>query len=308
MRLIFMGTPDFGVPTLAALLQAGHEIVGVYTQPPRAAGRGMDVRKSPVQLAAEAAGLPVFSRESLKSAEEQSRFAALNADVAVVVAYGLLLPKPILDAPRHGCLNIHASLLPRWRGAAPMQRAIMAGDGETGIAIMRMDEGLDTGAVCLEKRIPIAADTTAGALHDQLAPLAADLMVAALAKLQAGMLSCRAQSDQGVTYANKITAMDRRIDWSRSAFDVHNLIRALSPHPGAWLELALAGKSERVKVLRSVVIEMSGTPGTLLDDHLTVACGHGAVRLVEIQRAGKKPMPPEEFLRGAKLSVGTRLG
>ena len=308
MRLIFMGTPDFAVPTLSALVGGGHEIVAVYTQPPRAAGRGMNLRKSPVQLAAEAAGLPVFSPESLKSVEEQSRFGALKADVAVVVAYGLLLPKPILDAPRHGCLNIHASLLPRWRGAAPMQRAIMAGDAETGIAIMRMDEGLDTGAVCLERRIPIGADTTAGELHDKLASLGADLMVEALAELQAGTLHCRAQTEQGVTYANKIMAGDTRIDWSRSALDVHNLIRALSPHPGAWFELVVNGKSERVKVLRSAIVENSGTPGILLDDRLTVACGDGAVRLVQIQRAAKQPMSADEFLRGAKLRLGTRLG
>ncbi|MGI8724718.1 MAG: methionyl-tRNA formyltransferase, partial [Methyloceanibacter sp.] len=222
--------------------------------------------------------------------------------------YCPLLPNPVLRSPRHGCFSFHSSLLPLWPSAAPMQRAIMAGDAETGIAIMRMDEGLDTGAVCLEKRIPIAADTTAGELHDKLASLGADLMVEALAELQAGTLHCRAQTERGITYANKIMAGDTRIDWSRSALDLHNLIRALSPHPGAWFELAVNGKSERVKVLRSGVVEMLGTPGTLLDDRLTIACGDGAVRLVEIQRAGKKPMSADEFLRGAKLRLGTRLG
>ena len=308
LRLIFMGTPDFAVPTLSALLKAGHEVVSVYTQPPRAAGRGMNLRKSPVQLAAEAAGLPVRSPETLKSSAEEDGFSSLKADAAIVVAYGLLLPKPILKAPRHGCFNLHASLLPRWRGAAPMQRAIMAGDSETGIAIMRMDEGLDTGPVCLEQRVPIAAEMTAGELHDQLAALGADVMVKALAELQAGTLHCRAQGAEGVTYANKINSDHTRIDWSRPASEIHNLIRGLSPHPGAWFEIEMNGTSERVKILRSVRAEMSGTPGTLLDDRLTVACGDGAVRLVEVQRAGRKPMSADEFLRGAKLTSGSVLG
>ena len=307
LRLIFMGTPDFAVPTLRALLDAGHEIAAVYTQPPRAAGRGMNTRKSPVQTAAEAGGLTTLHPESLRSGGEAERFAHFGADAAIVVAYGLLLPKPILAAPKHGCFNLHASLLPRWRGAAPIQRAIMAGDSETGIAVMRMNEGLDTGDVCMERRVPLSAETTAGALHDQFATLGAALMADALQALEAGTLQCKAQAD-GATYAEKITAADTRIDWSRPAVVVHAQIRALSPHPGAWFEAAINGKSERIKVLRASLAEVSGTPGTLLDDSLTVACGDGAVRLTQVQRAGKKPVPAEEFLRGAKLGIGQELG
>lgn len=308
LRIIFMGTPDFAVPTLRAILDAGHEVVAVYSQPPRAAGRGMALRKSPVQQAAEEAGLTVLTPERLKSAEEQSRFASFDADVAVVVAYGLILPKPILDAPRHGALNLHASLLPRCRGAAPINRAIMAGDAETGISVMRITEGLDAGPVCLEARVPIGANETAGELHDALAIRGARLMVQALAVLERGELDCRPQAEGGVTYAEKIDPAETRIDWSRPAREVHNLIRGLSPYPGAWFEVDLNGKRERIKALRSTLAEDSGAPGALLDENLTIACGQGAVRLVEVQRAGKRPMSAEDFLRGAALAPRTVLG
>jgi methionyl-tRNA formyltransferase len=308
MRIIFMGTPDFAVPTLAALLGAGHHIVGVYTQPPRAAGRGLAPRKSPVQVLAEIKRLPVHTPPSLRSADDQGRFNGLDADVAIVVAYGLILPKPILEAPRFGCFNLHASLLPRWRGAAPIQRAIMAGDTETGIAIMRMEEGLDTGAVCLAERETIGPDETAGELHDRLAEAGALLMVRALHDLEQGALACWPQHDEGTTYAAKMEPAETRIDWSRSATEVHNLIRSLSPHPSAWFEVELSGKRERVRALRSTLAEGEGTPGAVLDDKLTIACGAGAVRLAEVQRAGKRAMSAEEFLRGAKLRVGAVLG
>jgi methionyl-tRNA formyltransferase len=308
LRIIFMGTPDFAVPTLRAILDAGHEVVAVYSQPPRAAGRGMALRKSPVQQAAKEAGLTVLTPERLKSAEEQFRFASFDADVAVVVAYGLILPKPILDAPRHGALNLHASLLPRWRGAAPINRAIMAGDAETGISVMRITEGLDAGPVCLEARVPIGANETAGELHDALAIRGARLMVQALAVLERGELDCRPQAEGGVNSAEKIDPAETRIDWSRPAREVHNLIRGLSPYPGAWFEVDLNGKRERIKALRSTLAEDSGAPGALLDENLTIACGQGAVRLVEVQRAGKRPMSAEDFLRGAALAPRTVLG
>jgi methionyl-tRNA formyltransferase len=308
MRIIFMGTPEFAVPTLRAIVDAGHEMVAVYTQPPRAAGRGMALRKSPVQQTAEQAGLNVLVPERLKSTEEQARFASFDADAAVVVAYGLILPEAILDAPRHGALNLHASLLPRWRGAAPINRAIMAGDSETGISVMRVTEGLDAGPVCLEARVPIGANETAGELHDELATNGAKLMVRALSALQRDQLDCRPQAEGGVTYAEKIDPAETRIDWSRPARDVHNLIRGLSPYPGAWFEMELNGKRERIKALRSTLAEGSGAPGTLLDDSLAVACGQGAVRLVEVQRAGKRPMGAHEFLRGMPLRSGRMIG
>ena len=308
MRIVFMGTPDFAVPALRALLDAGHEIVAVYSQPPRAAGRGLALRQSPVQLAAEQAGLPVFTPERLKTAEEQERFLAFNADAAVVVAYGLILPKPILAATRLGVFNVHASLLPRWRGAAPINRAIMAGDTGTGVSIMRLTEGLDAGPVCLTERVAIGPEMTAGELHDALAPLGAELMVKALRELEAGRLDCRPQHDEAATYAPKLDHKETRINWKLRSRQVRDRIRGLSPHPGAWLEIELNGKRERVKVLRSVLAQSSGVPGTLLDDRLTVACGEGAVRLTEIQRAGRKPMPADEFLRGVKLPAGTALG
>jgi methionyl-tRNA formyltransferase len=308
LRIIFMGTPDFAVPTLRAILEAGHEVVAVYSQPPRAAGRGMALRKSPVQQAAEETGLAVLTPERLKSAEESARFASLTPDVAVVVAYGLILPKPILDAPKHGALNLHASLLPRWRGAAPINRAIMAGDTETGVAVMRITEGLDAGPVCLEARAPIGADETAGELHDALATRGARLMVHALSALEGGGLDCRPQAEGGVTYAEKIDPAETRIDWSRPAREVHNLIRGLSPYPGAWFEIDLNGKPERIKALRSTLANGSGAPGLALDNKLTIACGEGAVRLVEVQRAAKRPMSADDFLRGATIAHGTVLG
>lgn len=308
LRIIFMGTPDFAVPTLRAILEAGHEVVAVYSQPPRAAGRGMALRKSPVQQAAEETGLAVLTPERLKSAEEPARFGSLTPDVAVVVAYGLILPKPILDAPKHGALNLHASLLPRWRGAAPINRAIMAGDTETGVAVMRITEGLDAGPVCLEARAPIGADETAGELHDALATCGARLMVHALSALEGGGLDCRPQAEGGVTYAEKIDPAETRIDWSRPAREVHNLIRGLSPYPGAWFEIDLNGKPERIKALRSTLANGSGAPGLALDNKLTIACGEGAVRLVEVQRAAKRPMSADDFLRGATIAHGTVLG
>lgn len=307
MRIIFMGTPDFAVPALGAVIAAGHEVVGVYTQPPRAAGRGLAARKSPVQLFAESKGLPVHTPANLKSAEEQARFKSLNADAGVVVAYGQILPKAILEAPRYGCFNIHASLLPRWRGAAPIQRALLAGDAETGVAVMRIEEKLDTGAVCLMERTAIGPDETAGELHDSLSELGAELMVRVLGDLGKGSLACWPQHEQGVTYAAKIEPGETRIDWSRPASDVHNLIRGLSPHPGAWFEVDLNGKRERVRVLGSTLAEGEGKPGTVLDDQLTIACGKGSVRLLQVQRAGKRPMPVAEFRRGAKLPVGSLL-
>jgi methionyl-tRNA formyltransferase len=308
MRIVFMGTPEFAVPTLRAVRDAGHEIAAVYTQPPRAAGRGMGLRKSSVHGTAEELGLEVRTPASLKSAEEQERFRALHADAAVVVAYGLILPKPILHGTRHGAFNLHASLLPRWRGAAPINRAVMAGDTESGVAVMRITEGLDEGPVCLEARTPIGRDETAGELHDALAERGARLMVQALDALERGQLDCRAQAEAGATYAKKIDPAEARIDWSQPAIEVHNLIRGLSPYPGAWFEVEINGKRERIKVLRSTFVEMSGTPGAALDDHLTIACGEGAVRLTELQRAGKRPMPAEEFLRGVPLRAGAKVG
>lgn len=307
MRIIFMGTPDFAVPTLRAVLDAGHEVVAVYTQPPRAAGRGMALRKSPVHDYAEQAGLTVLTPERLKSSEEQQRFSALNADAAIVVAYGLILPPPILAGTRHGAFNIHASLLPRWRGAAPINRAIMAGDAETGVSIMRVDEGLDTGPVCLTERVALGPDMTAGELHDALAAKGAHLMVEALAALERGRLDCKPQSSEGVTYAEKIEPAESRIDWSRPAREVHNHIRGLSPHPGAWFEVELNGKVERVRALRSTLAQAEAPPGTVLDDRLTIACGDGAVRLTQVQRAGKRPMSAEDFLRGVQLAPGAAL-
>ncbi|PLP57262.1 methionyl-tRNA formyltransferase [Mesorhizobium loti] len=308
LRVVFMGTPDFSVATLRVLAEAGHDIVAVYTQPPRAAGRrGLELTPSPVQREAELLGMEVHTPASLKGEAEQATFRDLNADVAVVVAYGLLLPKPILDAPRLGCLNGHASLLPRWRGAAPIQRAIMAGDAETGIMVMRMEQGLDTGPVGLVEKLAIDPDMTAGDLHDRLMGTGAGLMVEALARLEAGTLSFVEQAAEGVTYAAKIDKTETRIDWTRPADAVHNHVRGLSPFPGGWCEVTIAGRVERLKLLRSTVAEGAGEPGGILDDRLTVACGAGAVRLVEVQRAGGKPVTAQEFLRGAKLEEGMKL-
>ena len=307
MRIIFMGTPDFAVPALGAVLAAGHEVLGVYTQRPRAAGRGLAPRKSPVQAFAETRGLSVLTPVNLRGTDEHARFTALNADASVVVAYGQILPKAILDAPRYGCFNIHASLLPRWRGAAPIQRALLAGDAETGVAVMRIEEKLDTGAVCLMERAAIGPDETAGELHDRLSERGAELMVRVLSDLGKGSLACWPQHDEGVTFAAKIEPDETRIDWSRKADEVHNQIRGLSPHPGAWIEVDLNGKRERVRALRSTLAEGQGKPGTVLDDQLTIACGKGSVRLLQVQRAGKRPMPVAEFRRGAELPVGSLL-
>ena len=304
MRIIFMGTPDFAVPALGAVLDAGHEVVAVYTQPPRAAGRGLGLKKSPVQLFAEGKGLPVFTPASLKSPEEQARFKSFNADAAVVVAYGLILPKPILEAPRFGCFNIHASLLPRWRGAAPIQRAIMAGDAETGVAIMRMEEGLDTGAVCLAERTPIWPDETAGELHDRLAALGAGLMVRALERSGEGLARLLAAARSGRHLCRQDRAVGHAHRLVAAGDEVQYQIQGLSPHPGAWFEIELAGKRERVRALRATLAEGEGKPGTLLDDQLTIACGKGAVRLTQVQRAGKRPMGAGDFLRGARSRRG----
>jgi methionyl-tRNA formyltransferase len=300
-----MGTPDFAVPALSEIVAAGHDLLAVYTQPPRPAGRGMAARKSAVHSFAEEAGIPVYTPNSLKKAEVQNEFYAHDAEVAVVAAYGLILPKAILHAPQFGCLNIHASLLPRWRGAAPIQRAIMAGDTHTGVAIMQMDEGLDTGPVCLGERISIGPDMTAGELHDELSLLGAKLIARALDQLGQGKLQCHPQPAEGVTYAAKIGKDEEKIDWTRPALEVHNQIRSLSPVPGAWFEALLSGRRERIKVLRSVVVSGRGEPGMLLDGQLTVACGHQAVRFTRVQRAGKKPMLGVEFLRGFPLGKGT---
>ena len=304
MRLIFMGTPDFAVPTLIGLAAAGHEIAAVYTRAAKPAVRGMEVQVSPVEREAHRLGLPVFTPSTLKTAEAQDAFRAHNADAGVVVAYGLILPKPILEALRLGCFNVHASLLPRWRGAAPINRAIMAGDTETGITIMKMDEGLDTGAMAMAERIGIGANMTAGELHDALAQLGPDLMLRALAAAERGSLSLTPQGERGVTYAAKIGKDETRIDWAKPWKQVHNHIRGLSPFPGAWFEIG----GLRVKALRSTQGEGAGAPGTLLDDKLTIACGEGAVRLTQVQRAGRQPMAAEEFLRGTPMKAGSHFG
>ncbi|MES0129384.1 methionyl-tRNA formyltransferase [Mesorhizobium sp. M0029] len=312
LRVIFMGTPEFSVPVLRAIAEAGHEIAAVYTQPPRAAGRrGLELTPSPVQREAERLGIEVRTPLSLKGEAEQAAFQALRADVAVVVAYGLLLPKAILEAPRLGCLNGHASLLPRWRGAAPIQRAIMAGDVETGMMVMRMEEGLDTGPVALVEKCAIEPDMTAGDLHDRLMNIAATLMVEALSRLETNTLASTLQAADGVTYARKIDKSETRVDWTRPAAEVHNHIRGLSPFPGAWCEADIGGRTERLKLLRSTLSEGTlsesmGESGGILDDRLTVACGSGAVRLVEVQRAGGKPAAAQEFLRGAKIEKGMK--
>jgi methionyl-tRNA formyltransferase len=300
MRLVFMGTPEFSVSVLKALISAGHDILCVYAQPPRPAGRGMALRPTAVHTFAEAAGIEVRTPLSLKSTEEQIRFKALNADAAVVVAYGLLLPKAILDAPRHGCFNVHASLLPRWRGAAPIQRAIMAGDNETGVTIMRMDEGLDTGAMMLTVKCAIDDATTASSLHDILAALGAKAMVDVLAHpLHAG----EAQPTAGVTYAKKIDKAEARIDFTRSSTEVLRHIHGLSPFPGAWMLV----NGTRIKVLRCETVEVQDTPGKFVDNALTVACGQGAIRCLELQREGKGVMIADVFLRGLAIAAGTEV-
>jgi methionyl-tRNA formyltransferase len=303
MRLIFMGTPDFAVPALIEIAARGHDIAAVYARAPKPAGRGMDMQPVPVEREARKLDLPVLTPASLKPEDVQAQFRSHQADAAVVVAYGLLLPPAILDAVPQGCFNIHASLLPRWRGAAPINRAIMAGDGESGVSIMKMDAGLDTGAVAMAERVAIEPDMTAGELHDVLSRLGADLMARSLAALARGSLTYTPQPAVGVTYAAKIAKSETRIDWSKPWREVHNHCRGLSPFPGAWFEL----DGTRVKVVRSTQGEGSGAPGTVLDGRLTIACGDGAVRLVTVQRAGRQPMTAEEFLHGTPVQAGTRV-
>ncbi|HKX09364.1 MAG TPA: methionyl-tRNA formyltransferase [Stellaceae bacterium] len=303
LRLAFMGTPDFSVPILRALIAAGHEVIAVYTQPPRPAGRGHREQPSPVQRAADAAGIPVHAPAKLDAAE-QERFRALGLDAAVVAAYGLILPKQVLAAPRLGCLNVHASLLPRWRGAAPIQRAILAGDTETGVTIMQMDEGLDTGAILLAEPVSIGRETTAATLHDKLAALGARLIVRTLADRADGTLVARPQPAEGVTYAKKLARDEGRLDWRKPAAELELVVRALNPAPGVWFEYG----GERIKVLAAV--QASGSeapPGTVLDGALTIACGAGALRLTRLQRSGRAAMDAEAFLRGYPLPQGTRL-
>jgi methionyl-tRNA formyltransferase len=306
LRLVFMGTPDFAVPTLLEIVGRGHDVAAVYTRAPKPGGRrGLDLVPSPVEREARRFGLQVLTPTTLRSAEAQAGMSAHGAQVAVVVAYGLILPQPILDAFRRGAFNLHASLLPRWRGAAPINRAIMAGDAETGVMVMKMAEGLDTGPVAMAERVPIAPDATAGDLHDRLARLGADLMVRALAALERESLTLTPQSGTGITYAHKIDKDETRIAWERPWCDVHNHIRGLSPFPGAWCEIA---GGVRIKVLRATKGEGAGAPGTVLDDELTVACGQGAVRILELQRAGRAAMKAQEFLRGTPIAAGSRLG
>ncbi len=308
LRIVFMGTPDFSVPTLRLLVEAGHQIIAVYTQPPRPGGRrGLDLQKSPVHQAAELLGLPVFTPVNFKDPEERERFRALGADVGVVVAYGLLLPEAILSGTRYGCYNGHASLLPRWRGAAPIQRAIMAGDAKTGMMVMKMDKGLDTGDVALTREVEIGPNMTAGELHDRLMHVGAKAMAEAMVKLEMDDLPLTPQPAEGVLYAAKIDKAETRIDFARDAKDVHNHIRGLAPFPGAWFELVGHDKAERVKVLGSELATGEGMAGTLVTDDLVVACGTGAVRLTKLQKAGGKPLAASDFLRGTPLVAGTRL-
>jgi methionyl-tRNA formyltransferase len=307
LRIVFMGTPDFAVPTLLEILGRGHDVAAVYTRAPKPAGRrGLELTPSPVEREARRFGAPVLTPRTLRTTDAESAVRGHGADVAVVVAYGLILPKPVLDAFPLGCFNLHASLLPRWRGAAPINRAIMAGDAETGVMVMRMEEGLDTGPIATAERLPIGPDDTAGDLHDRLARLGADLMVRALGARERGSLTLTPQPAEGVTYADKIDKNETRIVWARPWREVHDHIRGLSPFPGAWFELA--GEGGRVKVLRTTHGEGAGAPGTVLDDRLTVACADGAVRILELQRAGRQAMKAEEFLRGAAIAAGTRFG
>lgn len=304
LRLAFMGTPDFAVAALQALIAAGHEVVCVYSQPPRPAGRGQAVQPSPVHIAAEVAGIPVRTPVSLKTAEAQAEFRALNFDVAVVAAYGLLLPQTILDAPRLGCLNIHASLLPRWRGAAPIQRAILAGDAESGITIMQMDKGLDTGAMWLKRAVPITTQTTATQLHDQLAELGADMIVEAINGITQGKLRAETQPETGVTYAAKLTREEGKLDWQEEAATLERKARALNPWPGVFFE----AKGERIKVLETaLVFDQKGMAGTLLDDQFTVACGSDALRLVQVQRPGRSAIDGAALLRGFAIKPGEKV-
>ena len=303
LPLVFMGTPDFALPTLIEIVGRGHEVVAVYTRAAKPAGRGMEVQPSPIEREARRLGLPVLTPATLRTDDAQAMFRAHGADAAVVVAFGLILPRPILDAVPLGCFNLHASLLPRWRGAAPINRAIMAGDAETGVMVMKMDEGLDTGPIGMAERAPIAPDMTAGELHDALSRLGADLMVRALGALERGSLTLTPQPETGVTYAAKIDKNETRIDWAKPWRQVHDHCRGLSPFPGAWCEIA----GTRVRILRTTRGDGAGAPGTVLDDRLTIACRDGAVHIVELQRAGRQPMRAEEFLRGTPVAPGQRL-
>ena len=308
LSIIFMGTPEFSVPTLRSLIDAGHKIRAVYTQPPRPGGRrGLDLQKSPVYQAAELLGLPVFTPVNFRDPDERQRFRDLDADVAVVVAYGLLLPEAILTGTRLGCYNGHASLLPRWRGAAPIQRAIMAGDSKTGMMVMKMDRGLDTGPVALTREVEIGETMTSGELHDKLMLVGAKAMAEAMNKLEHDELPLTAQPDEGVLYAAKIDKGETRIDFDKSSVEVHNHIRGLSPFPGAWFEAEIAGRPERIKVLGSELAEGSGAPGSVLTDDLVIACASGAVRLTKLQKAGGKPLASADFLRGTPIAPGTVL-
>ena len=307
LRLIFMGTPDFSVPTLLELVAHGHEIAAVYTRAPKPGGRGMKLQATPVEVEARRLGIPVLTPKTLRTPEALGEFRAHEADAAVVVAYGMILPQAILDAPKLGCYNLHASLLPRWRGAAPINRAIMADDAESGVMVMKMDVGLDTGDVAMAERLPITDAMTASDLHDALAPLGADLMVRAMAALERDALKLTKQSEEGVTYAAKIDKAEARIDWNKPARAVLRHIHGLSPFPGAWSEIAGGGDAARVKILRCEPAKGAGAPGVVLDDQLTFACGEGAIRIVELQRAGKAPMKASEFLRGTPLKPPARL-
>jgi methionyl-tRNA formyltransferase len=307
LRLIFMGTPEFSVPTLLELVAHGHEIAAVYTRSPRPGGRrGLELQPTAIEREARRLGISVLTPRTLKTTQALDEFRAHEADAAVVVAYGMILPKTILDAPPLGCFNLHGSLLPRWRGAAPINRAIMAGDAESGVMVMKMDTGLDTGDVAMAERIAITDAMTAVDLHDVLAPLGADLMVRAMGALERGKLQLTSQSEQGVTYAAKIDKAEARIDWNQPAHAVLRHIHGLSPFPGAWCEIAIEDAPARLKILRCEQVDRAGAPGELLDDRLTVACTGGAIRILELQRAGKAPMKAEEFLRGTLLKPPTR--
>ncbi|HWW48153.1 MAG TPA: methionyl-tRNA formyltransferase [Xanthobacteraceae bacterium] len=306
LRLIFMGTPEFSVGTLLELVAHGHDIAAVYTRAPKPAGRGMKLQVTPVEREARRLGIPVLTPKTLRTADAAAAMQAFGADAAVVVAYGLILPQDILDTPRLGCFNLHASLLPRWRGAAPINRAIMAGDAETGVMVMKMDEGLDTGDVAMVERVAITDAMTASDLHDRLARIGADLMVRAMAALERDQLKFVPQSAEGVTYADKIDKAEARIDWAKPARAVLRHIHGLSPFPGAWCEVDIDGEPTRVKVLRAELAAGAGAPGTFLDDRLAIACGEGAVRLLQVQRAGKQPMTADEFLRGTAIPAASR--
>ena len=308
MRVIFMGTPDFALAPLAEIFGRGHEIVAVYSRAPKPAGRrGLELTPSPVHAAAERYGLKVLTPKNFREPEAVAEFRALDADVAVVVAYGLILPKGVLDAPKLGCLNLHASLLPRWRGAAPIQRAIMAGDKETGVMVMQMEEGLDTGPIAMAEKLPITPDMTAGEAHDRLSLLGADLIGRALAALERGGLKFQKQPEEGLLYAKKIDKAEARVDFSRTAQELHNLIRGLSPFPGAFFEMDFGKGPERVKILRATLADGVGKPGEILDESPRIACGAGALTLVEVQKAGRGPVSGGEFFRGARLAVGASL-